>query len=81
MCYANASEAQSGILWSSLDHNRKRTLSGMVRTGRQPPPDLHAHSSEVCFLSPTSSPTPAAEFKILATRRGLRGGEGGVTAT
>lgn len=48
----------------------------MVRTGRQPPPDLHAHSSEVCFLSPTSSPTPAAEFKILATRRGLRGGGG-----
>lgn len=67
------SEAESGILWSSLDRNGKRTLSGMVRTGRQPPPDLHPHSSEVCFLSPTSSPTPAAEFKILATRRGCRG--------
>lgn len=65
------------ILWSSLDLNGKRTLSGMVRTGRQPPPDLHVHSSEVCFLSPTSSPTPAAEFKILATRRGFRRGGGG----
>ena len=68
------SEAESGILRSSLDRDGKRTLSGMVRTGRQPPPDLHVHSSEVCFLSPTSSPTPAAEFKILATRRGFRGG-------
>ena len=68
------SEAESGILRSSLDRDGKRTLSGMVRTGRQPPPDLHVHSSEVCFLSPTSSPTPAAEFKILATRRGFQGG-------